>query len=166
MIQIFWCLCNLAWFTSKLYILLLQISFYLSPNRAKQISLLFWSTPSWISYSPSIQSKNPRFVDNSSCEDSNESDQSIETDITVYASEEKQGSWQEDRHPGNAIRIFSTTFPQTFDSHPSASGGSQLLGERASPPPCSYRDWTISKPSATNSVRLANRPYSRICRIS
>lgn len=77
MIQIFWCLCNLAWFTSKLYILLLQISFYLSPNRAKQISLLFWSTPSWISYSPSIQSKNPRFVDNSSCEDSNESDQSI-----------------------------------------------------------------------------------------
>lgn len=165
MIQIFWCLCNLAWFTSKLYILLLQISFYLSPNRAKQISLLFWSTPSWISYSPSIQSKNPRFVDNSSCEDSNESDQSIETDITVYASEEKQGSWQEDRHPGNAIRIFSTTFPQTFDSHPSASGGSQLLGERALPP-CSYRDWTISKPSATNSVRIANRPYSRICRIS
>lgn len=28
----------------------------------------------------------------------------------------------------------ATTFPQTFDSHPSVSGGSQLLGERAFPP--------------------------------
>ena len=166
MIQIFWCLCNLAWFTSKLYILLLQISFYLSPNRAKQISLLFWSTPSWISYSPSIQSKNPRFVDTRVARiPMNRISRSKQISRFTQARRSKVP----DKRIAIPVMRFAfspaTTFPQTFDSHPSASGGSQLLGERAFPP-CSYRDWTISKPSATNSVRLANRAYSRICRIS
>lgn len=49
-----------------------------------------------------MQSKKLRFIDNLTCKDSEESDQSIgrsvETDITVYASEGKDGFWQEDRH--------------------------------------------------------------------
>lgn len=45
----------------------------------------------------------------------------------------------------------ATTLPGTFDSHPSRFTTSQRTSPR------SYRDWTTSKPSATNSVRLTNR---------
>lgn len=120
-----------------------------------------------------MQSKKLRFIDNLTCKDSEESDQSIgrsvETDITGLR-KRGQGWFLTRGSPSPVMRFaFSraTTFPGTFDSHPSARGGfTTSRSLHPSSPPCSYRDWTTSKPSATNSVRLTNRPHSRICRIS
>lgn len=77
-----------------------------------------------------------------------ESDWSVETGLSRFA-QARTGNVSE------RIMQFAfsraTTFPGTFDSHPSRFTTSQRTSPR------SYRDWTISKPSATNSVRLTNR---------
>lgn len=77
-----------------------------------------------------------------------ESDWSVETGLSRFAQART-------RNVSERIMQFAfsraTTLPGTFDSHPSRFTTSQRTSPR------SYRDWTTSKPSATNSVRLTNR---------